>query len=259
MQILSRIACLGAAAFLVAPGASAEQTPLTFQAFSLSNFQQSTEEANPTHFPTQLTPLSDAAGVTRIGLDSFANMATTYSGGITPAYSIYQLTMQLHAVAGYKITGFAFSGDLAGVLEPAQAPDGYPYGHVGTANNRAWANLGAFAAGAQQDYAGAEVHDVAGAGQIVFHSNGTFLPDNMSLEFNAGVNAHTDAGYFYDFEGNERKVPSFSSLRLLNPVLTIYSAALPVPEPDTWMMLLAGLALPWAAARRAKKRGQAAV
>ena len=203
--------------------------------------------------------LSDSSGVTRIGLDSFAGMATIYSGGDTPAYSIYHLSMQLSALVGYKITGFAFSGDLAGVLDPAQAPDGYPYGTPGIARNLAWANLGALSAGGQRhDYASGERTDVNGASQIGFQSNGAFLPNELSLAFNAGVNAKTAGSYFADAEGNEIRVPSYASIRILNPVLTIYSAALPVPEPDIWMMLLAGLALLWAV-RRARKRSQAAL
>lgn len=51
----------------------------------------------------------------------------------------------------------------------------------------------------------------------------------------------------------EHRVYSYAQIAFKDPTLTIYTALVPVPEPETWAMLLAGIALVGVAKRRNKR------
>ncbi|CDG81534.1 PEP-CTERM sorting domain-containing protein [Janthinobacterium agaricidamnosum] len=254
MHFLTRAAITGIAALLIAPGAYAQQ-PTTFSAFSLDHLVQDTSRTEPI---LPLKVLSDADGVTRIGLDTLEHLGPALSGGLL-INRWYRLSMQLAALPGYQITGFEFSSDLAGVLRPSAPPaNAIPKGQSpGTANNYARAAL-AVSGLDGVTYASSMLRqdDVTGAGQLGLNGAASAFPDVMTLSMDAFLFASASYGRYHDKDGNELKVPSFASIAISNPVLTIYSAALPVPEPGTWMMLLAGLGLMTAWHARRSKAGK---
>lgn len=159
-------------------------------------------------------------------------------------------SFQLTAKPGYRITGFTYSSQLSGLLQDSEAPAGYS-GQPGRATSIATAYLAVRGTdGKQLSLVGAREENINGNRLLSFDTGLLNLPDTVNLSLEGNLFLQLGYGYYYNEFGDERKVPSSGWLGAENSLLTIHTAALPVPEPSTWMMLLGGLLLPWAVSRR---------
>lgn len=75
---------------------------------------------------------------------------------------------------------------------------------------------------------------------------------NFDLSMTVWGTVRTDTTFYNIGGGPEGEQKSYGTTELfyVNPVLTVYTAVLPVPEPDTWAMLGAGLIVLGALRRR---------
>ncbi|UQV47030.1 PEP-CTERM sorting domain-containing protein [Janthinobacterium lividum] len=135
-------------------------------------------------------------------------------------------------------------------MQDSEAPTGYS-GQAGHATSIATAYLAVRDTdGKQLSLVGAKAENINGSSLLSFDTGLLNLPDTVSLSLEGNLFLQLGYGYYYNEFGDERKVPSSGWLGAENSFLTIHTAALPVPEPSTWMMLLSGLLLPWAVSRR---------
>lgn len=240
---------LTALALVLPLAAQATQTVQT----STLTFSNLSHEANWTSLPQDvgLTILSDTAGATTITTPSWGNVLNlTYgsSGGIGEDY---WLAMKLAPKAGYVITGFSFSATVSGVLEANSVPppDVPPEAFTpGVAKNEAGIYLPDGAGGTT----GKLLHDVTDAQQYAFERHDLSIDHATDFLFQTRVYATTQYAHWETPTGGG-KWGSYAEVHLNDPRLTIYTALAPVPEPESWAMLLGGLALVGVAARRRKQ------
>ncbi|ATQ78548.1 hypothetical protein CR152_31555 [Massilia violaceinigra] len=181
--------------------------------------------------------LSNGNGVTRIGLTSAADSLDAFTSRYQEG-NFYAGLFEVTVHAGYRVTGFSFSGTFAGVLDVAPNPNGTP------------GNGFAFNSGNIEFSAGSRPHGVFygehtqrvdmldGALPFTMSSGQLSLTTdfNLSLQGLILVSAYPTVTSQYP-----SGIDSFASLRVVNPVFTIYTMA--VPEPETYGMLLAGIAV----------------
>jgi hypothetical protein len=207
--------------------------------------------------------LSDVGGTTRIAVNGF-NVATGYRlweisshyYGQFPAESVnweYAL-FDFNVRDGYRITSMTFTGTLTGELEVGVPPFG---GTTGEANNQYTLNWG-FSQGDQSIPMGQQtVKDLNGDQQLQLNANLPFTGNfQMYISSEGSLSAQSGVSYWYDGDDAEgfNYYDSHASLNWHDAVLTVQVS--PVPEPSTWGMLLAGVALLGVAARRAPARAR---
>lgn len=212
--------------------------------------------------------LSDSNGVTRIALNSIVDpMTVMLTNGVgeygndSSTGDFAKATFGLDVRAGYRVTGYAFSGTFVGDYFAAPEPGGSAYvSQTGEAGNRGRVTIDASRApsGTVQEFATENILGVAG---FTLGRNDLAWDGHVELDFNASASAYARATvYFYaahdDRPPYDLTMPSSARVRLQNVTLTVYSAqfAAAVPEPETYAMLLAGLAAVGLAARR-RQRG----
>lgn len=246
MHPYARLAAIGFAAFLMTPGAHAAP-PADLGSLTIdypAGVQYWFDK------PASPTLVSNTPGAVTLDFGAGLN---TYNAVPLLGTQSFQLT----AKPGYKITGFSYSSQLSGLLQDSEAPTGYG-GRDGHATSIASAYLAVRGTdGKQLSLVGAKAENIHGSGLLSFDTGLLNLPDTVSLSLEGNLFLRLGYGYYYNEFGDERKMPSSGWLGAENSFLTIHTAALPVPEPSTWMMLLSGLLLPWAVRRR-QARAQAA-
>lgn len=194
------------------------------------------------------TLLDDASGVTRIALNTVAASLAT-STAHDQAGNFYGGLFEVSVHPGYRVTGFSLSGVFQGALNVPAYPDGTP--GDGQAYNAGYLE---FSAGSRPyglfygEYT-QHVDMLHGAIPVAMASGAINLTSdfNLSLQGVVLVAAYPSVTPQYP-DG----IDSFASLRLVNPMLTIYTMA--VPEAQVWAMLLGGLAVVGSAALRKKIR-----
>jgi hypothetical protein len=210
-----------------------------------------------------LSLLSDVGGTTRIAVNGF-NVATGYrlwdlstynSGSFPEQYSDWVYSrFDFDVRDGYRITSMTFTGTLTGELKVGVPPID---GTTGTANNKYSISWG-FSQGDQSIPMGQQtVKDLNGNEQLQLNANLPFENDfQMYISSEGTLAAKSGVSYWYDGDYAEgfSYYESYASLDWHDAVLTVQVSA--VPEPSTWGMLLAGVALLGVAARRAPARAR---
>lgn len=170
------------------------------------------------------------------------------AGGSFPTWSEYMLSMTLTPAAGYVITGYSISASVSGVLEtPEKPPEANDTWVPGQASNKAVIYL--------QDANGGltskEINDTTTATPFEYGVHGLSINHATNLQFGTFANAYATYAHWDDMFGGDR-LSSYAEINVSAPSLTIYTALAPVPEPETWGMLLAGVAMIGMAKRRRK-------
>ena len=246
MQFFTRFTSAGIVALLLASGAHAQNQAGSFSAFSIDKGHE--ESSNGGAGVPDLTLLSDGAGVTRLGLNRINRSSSAMSGGSLGDYTEYSLAMRLSALPGYQITGLSFSSALTGDLKVETAPAGSWVSYPGSATNGASAYFGVN--GVENPANRYSIKDVLGSGSLNVPSYAYSQAGPLSLTLGTLVTARAQRGEYATGPDDSFYSSAYASMQMSDAVLTIYSAALPVPEPETWLMLLGGLVLLPLAARR---------
>ncbi|WP_255755538.1 PEP-CTERM sorting domain-containing protein [Massilia sp. erpn] len=197
--------------------------------------------------------VSDANGKTVISMGDGPCCSET--GEVGPAFSTGDNGWQYYNVnthAGYRITGFTISAKLNGSLFAGEYE-----GSRGVAENSGGFEFTAYQGGStlltrrwtQMQLQGVETHQVSGQAN---------LPSSFSLDVGAWQAARAEGvsfPYCSPFDCYDRwGAYSSASLKVSDLTLTVHTA--PVPEPETYAMLLGGLALTGFLARRRQRKAQ---
>lgn len=168
--------------------------------------------------------------------------------------NLHSASFILDVRPGYQITGVKFSGMLSGELQTTPIPRGENYsGQEGVAVNdmRTWMNVGTTLYGNDIGTKYVQYDNTNGTRDFSIGMYGLSLTGQKHLEVMTVAGTGAQAS-FWTFASREVYVSggdaSYASMNVLNPTLTIYTA--PVPEPETYAMLLAGLMGVGAIARR---------
>jgi hypothetical protein len=211
--------------------------------------------------PSQgLSLLSDHNGVTQFSLTGMDNLTKKASncncGGTNTVYDAFAIDLR----ANYRITGFSLTGTLTGVADNGQIPTGAHYSGVRGTGSNSFALVAAATQGQPWDNAlGSARTDLPNFNGTSTLSIGSTMSDadNFTLFVSAFLSTSATPGNWQYDNGpihEHGTTPAFAFLELQNPVLTIYSQATAVPEPSSYAMLLGGLGVLGALARRRKRQ-----
>lgn len=168
--------------------------------------------------------------------------------------NLHSASFILDVRPGYQITGIKFSALLTGELQTTPIPRGdYYSGQEGVAINdmRTWMNLGTSLYGRDIGRKYVQSDNINGTRDFSIGMYGLSLTGQKHLEVmsSAGTGAQASSWTYAYYDAYYTSGDaSYASMSVLNPTLTIYTA--PVPEPETYAMLLAGLIGVGAIARR---------
>lgn len=225
-------------------------TPAAHAALTIDTGEFSISYAESYKLPFDMTLLSSSNGVTRIALHGMEpNSAAVQSYGEPQTANNWNFAWALLTTTvqdGYQIRNASLTGTMTGVRsvgQPGAVCDGCTV-ETGYAQNAGRFSFGQFGRSLlQQEVTNVDgVQTLAAGGQTAW--GGSFdMVLNASLDADAlGTRVLTPNGIEY--------LASNASVSLTEIVLTIEVAS-PVPEPETYMMLLAGLGVAgWAARRR---------
>ncbi len=198
---------------------------------------------------------SDAAGSASIWLGTGPCCGDVPAGRDGTANGDYaNLTYRLTVKQGYRVTGFSLAATLTGKLEPGEL-NGVP----GVANNNGGFSFTAYRSTPldsllQREY---KVSQLNGS-ELKTLSDEAVLPSSFLLDLYAGQNAYAQGVPFeecHPYWGcNIAYSHASASMWVKDMVLTVHTA--PVPEPETYAMLLGGLAVTGFLARRRQRKAE---
>ncbi|MBA5637803.1 PEP-CTERM sorting domain-containing protein [Duganella sp. LX20W] len=149
------------------------------------------------------------------------------------------LSMTLTPATGYVITGYSISASVSGVLKtPEKPPEANGTWVPGQASNEAVIYL----PDAQGGLTSGRMNNVTTATPFEYGVHGLSISHATHLQFGTFANASAAYASWDDMFGTN-KLSSYAKMDVSAPSLTIYTALAPVPEPETWGMLLAGVAV----------------
>lgn len=214
-----------AAALLCAAGARADT--LDTRAFTLDSGDSS----------GAVTLLSDSASRATFSLDGLMRdmRSSVDSAGVPSASadSPVQAGYDIGVKNGYRITGLTISGTFSGSLAPA---DG------GAAGNDIGLSFVAWPPGQMPLWSSyARAVDLDGERAFSVTLGAAALRGEFLLGVLGSATTSADSALFHDdATGSDSWLGSAAHVRVGNLVLTVDVA--PVPEPQTWLMLLGGMA-----------------
>jgi len=197
-----------------------------------------------------LTVLSAQNGAVQLTTERWKTIHdVTSSGNSFPNMAEYQLSMMLAPAAGYVITGYSISATVSGDFDiPVKPPEANSTWIPGSATNRATIYLPDGKGGSTQK----DLDNTTTPTVFEYSTQGLSIDHAAEFWFSTYTGAWASNGRWSDMWG-DYKVPAGSHIVMSAPSLTIYTALAPVPEPETWGMLLAGVALIGVAKRRSKR------
>ncbi|RFP10165.1 MULTISPECIES: PEPxxWA-CTERM sorting domain-containing protein [unclassified Duganella] len=201
---------------------------------------------------TALTVLSDHGGATKVTTAAWGPTHNTSSGGYAE-YDYYQMSMAITPAAGYVITGYSVSAYVSGTLETPEKPAEANGSWVpGSAKNSAVVYLPDGHGGTVSK----TIDNATTPKLLEFDVHGLSIEQTTKFSFATFTGARASYASWWgltDGMPDEHMLGSYSHIALTAPSLTIYTALAAVPEPETWAMLLAGIALVGVAKRRGKR------
>ncbi|NHZ93754.1 PEP-CTERM sorting domain-containing protein [Massilia sp. CCM 8733] len=166
--------------------------------------------------------------------------------------SIFQLT----AREGYRVTGYSVSGGFYGTHYVGQSPNGS--GEPGSASSgaAAWAYASDTPGGASFAYGSHSVSNLNGHSDFRIDSGALDKTGSFYFSFDGyAAGSASPATWYKPGQWWPSRAYSAAEVGLKNPLLlTVYTQA--VPEPHTYAMTLAGLALLAGVVRRRKRTVQ---
>lgn len=233
MNMMTRLLVMAA---LALTSVAAAQTPARIDTAAFSMVNQWGDSAD--------VLLSDANGVTRIGLTSAANSLSAYTSHYQQG-NFYAGLFEVTVHPGYRVTGFAFSGTFEGVLDVPANPDGSPGNGFAFNSGNVEFSAGSRPYGVFYGEHSQRFDMLDGAVPFTMASGQLALSTDFNLSLQGLILV---SAYPTSTPQHPGGIDSFASMRLANPVFTIYTAA--VPEPASYAMLLAGMAVLGARRRR---------
>ncbi|HEX8611565.1 MAG TPA: PEP-CTERM sorting domain-containing protein [Telluria sp.] len=217
------------------------------------------DSASPGRADALIADANGAATFSLIGARDILKYDAQNPSGNGPYDNLYQGVFQLNVRAGYKITGYSLMGTFSGQHYVGQFPTG---------SNQ---NIMPLNWGAAHARAGVAIRaDLPATGGVVaplsheaVSLNGTegFTLDSGPLDYAGPLNLYVEGSAYaeashaewwyldYGFRGMD---PSYAKIELSRPLLlTVYTQA--VPEPHTYALTLAGLALIGGTLRRRRR------
>lgn len=182
----------------------------------------------------ELTLVSEGAGVTVFSLGNLAGDLRAPDNGIHIDRGV---SVGFEPQPGYVITGGRYSATLVGSFSTAQAPAGATDVVPATARNYAGSYLDTYLT---SDLTGPN-RDINGSVPFSLYVDNLDPDGYFGPGLYTAVIASATPGSFW-LDGSQYTLDASASMRVENPVFIVYTRALPVPEPQAWMMLLLGLA-----------------
>ena len=241
--------------FMFAASAHADTLPsLTVPTFSLQyTGYEGWNNLTSDSYPAAAHVVSTNASATVIGLDSHASQlqqTVTSTRGAWPT-EVFS-TMRFEAAEGYRITSVVFSATVSATTTPPEVPEGAVVVDPHTWNSYAWSYLLIRPVGSTAlPTAGSRRENFLEPVDLVASEQNSADLRSFDLYSQIGASAAV-WGTSYQLPGVQDifKTYGTTTVSYLNPTLTVYTALAPVPEPGTWAMLGAGLAVIGATRRR---------
>ncbi|UTY60710.1 PEP-CTERM sorting domain-containing protein [Massilia sp. erpn] len=202
----------------------------------------------------RLDLLSDANGVTKYAMTSANYMHADFIDEAGSDGDSHVAAFSVNVRKGYRVTGYSLSAKVSGYARLGNVTPGM-IDIPGTAENSAGLFLeNRNCASCHAESVSRDVTRLNGAEVLTAAINNKFDGDFFLLA-GAGFGARSEPTHWsYDINHDATVggiTHSSAGIWLDTPVLTIFTS--PVPEPGTYAMLLAGLAVAGVAARRRNK------
>ncbi len=245
MKSLLSSLMIGAAAF--AGSAAHASSTIAAQGFTLAWAEGLSRD------PFDMTVLSSANGLTRIGLDvglpDFA-LDTTTGGGATGDSSWHRLAGTVEQ--GYRITAMTLSATIDGRLFLQSLPCDLCTSTEASASNGVSFGWAVTEDGQRVELPGSALENVVAPTQLALTSSAQ-IDGVFGLDLTLANAATAQQGFQFGYVNGqwywERYLEAGSNITISDLALTVQVTA--VPEPATYAMLLAGLCVAgWAARRR---------
>ncbi|WP_256077449.1 PEP-CTERM sorting domain-containing protein [Massilia sp. YIM B04103] len=238
---------VSAASIMYAGAALADVAEL--QAFKL--------ETLSSYWDGKVEVFSDVSGLTRIGLGNAGGFATYFenAGPVNGTADNPFLSFGLNTNAGYRVTGITLSATFRGTLIRAQWN-----GWEGFADNTGSIYFAATQNGTGNDLFRQHeaVIDLNGE-RTVLMGGAVSLPSSFVLNIDTWHSFSAQAAQDCSYYPPDVSICHWAGIAkvgmdITDVVLTVQTA--PVPEPETYAMLLGGLAVTGFAARRRQRKAQ---
>lgn len=184
--------------------------------------------------------LSDQNGVVRFALNSLGTSRAATGNGENGDFLLETFNIHLHS--GYRLTGFELTGNYNGQT--------MTFGSDGVATNSIRVSGQVVEQPFGVPYAAAEdsASNLNGSRSFALTANRLDLSGDKLFHLQAGYQVFASSSYSCGFDYGCREMPSYAEIGFSNTVLTLHTQA--VPEPETYALMLAGLAGVGLVARR---------
>lgn len=241
MQLLSRALC--AATIFVSAGSAQAFDPL----IETTGFTLGTNSSSPIPGIALLGETATSATFSLYGItEGFPLSVDSSYKQYASDYLFWQNEYDIGVKAGYQITGITVTGSFHGALAPAE------WTMPGVAGNDLGFGFGTYHTDQPRESNTATAKDLDGRKDFSLTLGKTALEGEFTVSFQGRNEVTAESVWYLDEWTNEQYwLGSMASAGLGELTMTVNIA--PVPEPQAWTMLLGGLALAGAVARRRRQ------